>query len=276
VDKPLTCTLDFGDGSAPEVLENCANKYGTTHTYQEEGVYVAKLKVTGEDRPVTKTLTIDVKNGPPDTLDFSSVLTWKLEYTIQNNSDHSWSEYGITTNRNWTEQENGTAILTRTSNLPDQITLDGEGSASSSLNFKRVDSSQFFTEERWDTGAGPSTVRVSVTLNPESGMYDVYLDPGDFTAQYGGSRTQAGSESTSYGPSDEETHVQPAPVTATGELTRTLPKATLTITGSYTWEDFFAFEQSQDASYDVNEEWKKGHKSGTTSWTLTPLTYEGE
>ena len=48
VDKPLTCTLDFGDGSAPQVIEDCKNKYAT-HEYQAKGVYTATLKVTGED-----------------------------------------------------------------------------------------------------------------------------------------------------------------------------------------------------------------------------------
>ena len=86
----------------------------------------------------------------------------------------------------------------------------------------------------------------------------------------GGSRTTANGSSM-YGPSDEMTHVQPAPITATGELTRQLPAQGLTITGSYTWDDFFAFQSANVPGYDVNEEWKKGHKSGTTEWTLAPL-----
>lgn len=79
VDKTLTCTLDFGDGSTPEVIDDCAKKPGVSHEYQDEGVYQAVLTVRGEDRPVKKTLSIEVtpENTPVSCSHWAEVTSWK-------------------------------------------------------------------------------------------------------------------------------------------------------------------------------------------------------
>jgi hypothetical protein len=60
VSKTLSCTIDFGDGSAPETIEDCARGTGVDHTYAEAGTYLPKITVRGEDRPVTRSLIIRV------------------------------------------------------------------------------------------------------------------------------------------------------------------------------------------------------------------------
>lgn len=79
VTKRLTCTLDFGDGSPPRIIDDCANAATVAYVYQRSGVYNAQLTVRGEDRPVTKTLTIDVRpNDTPISCDaIRSVPSWR-------------------------------------------------------------------------------------------------------------------------------------------------------------------------------------------------------
>jgi hypothetical protein len=78
VDKTLSCTVDFGDNTPPAVVEDCANKPGMAHTYANKGNYNATLTVRGEDRPVTKSLFIEVNDeAPPSKCDhIRNVRSW--------------------------------------------------------------------------------------------------------------------------------------------------------------------------------------------------------
>jgi PKD repeat protein len=274
VDKPLTCTIDFGDGSAPEVLEDCKSK-SVSHTYQEKGAYTATLKVTGEDRPVTKTLVIDARGESTEQRKFADVRTWELTYSILTDSTYSWSEGNgaIHYERKQIEREMATLVLTRRSENPWEIILDGTGTASSSLERTFDERSAYHHESRYDRGSGTSQTQVYVTIDPSRGYYDVWITTGEFDIVYGGSRTIDGQTFT-YGPVDSTFTVLPAPIVATGELTRKLPDSGLTISGSYTWEDFYAYEQSQDPSFDLEEVLKQSPTTGTTSFTLRPLTFD--
>jgi hypothetical protein len=53
-----------------------------------------------------------------------------------------------------------------------------------------------------------------------------------------------------------------------------LPTNSLNLSGQYTFEENYTYEQSQDPSYDLEEVFKRHPKSGTTSYTLKPLTFE--
>lgn len=274
VDRPLTCTLDFGDGSAPQVLEDCKSKFAT-HAYQAKGVYIATLKVTGEDRPVTKSVTIEVNEDASEHRAIADVLTWEITYSIVTDSTHSWTEGNgaVKFDRTMVETETATLVLTRQSASATEVTLEGYGSASSSLQKNFEEKSQFYHDTRYDQGAGTSQTRVRVTFDPKNGYYDVYIDPGDFNIVYGGTDTAVNQDPHTYGPNDSTFHVQPAPINATGELTRKLPSANLTISGSYTWDDHYAYEQSRNPSFDLAEVLKRSPKTGTTSFTLRPLTF---
>lgn len=80
VSKPLACTIDFGDGTAPETLDNCALKPGMPHTYADVGVYQARITVRGEDRPVSKFLAIDVTEDqtPTDCSAIRGSTSWTM------------------------------------------------------------------------------------------------------------------------------------------------------------------------------------------------------
>jgi PKD repeat protein len=274
VDRPLTCTLDFGDGSAPEVLQDCRSKFAT-HEYKTNGVYTATLKVAGEDRPVTRSLVIEVQE-PSEHRAIADVLTWEIQYDILTDSTHSWTEAdgAIQRDRSMVETEKATLVLTRRNVSATQITLEGTGTATSSLEKTFEEQSQFFHNTRYDRGAGTTETQVRVTINPRTGYYDVYIETGYFPIQYGGTDTSASGYNHTYGPNDSTWNVAPAPKMATGELTRRLPSNNLNISGSYTWEENYAYVQSQDPTYDLAEVLKRHPKRGTTSFTMRPLTFK--
>jgi PKD repeat protein len=62
VDKPLTCSVDFGDGSAPVEVQNCQRNAAVTHEYAEAGAYSATLTVRGGDRVLRKAIVIEVSD----------------------------------------------------------------------------------------------------------------------------------------------------------------------------------------------------------------------
>lgn len=57
----LTCTLDYGDGSAPDTVADCAGTTAAAHTYSTPGTYVVEISVSGEQRPSAKTLVVEVQ-----------------------------------------------------------------------------------------------------------------------------------------------------------------------------------------------------------------------
>ncbi len=61
----LTCVLDFGDGTSPLTVENCAADNSTTHTYATEGTYTALLQVRdGRGGEASSSLSITVPAEP--------------------------------------------------------------------------------------------------------------------------------------------------------------------------------------------------------------------
>lgn len=100
VTKTLSCTLDFGDGSAPAMLENCAKTPGASHDYAKAGVYTARLTVRGEDRPVSKTLTIEVTkpSDPPasDCASLRDIKSWTASASFDYSISASDSRLSIT------------------------------------------------------------------------------------------------------------------------------------------------------------------------------------
>src|SRR5690606_20854976 len=117
------------------------------------------------------------------------------------------------------ERETATLVLTRKTVSTSEILLEGTGTASSSLESTFEERSPYYRDTRYDQGAGTSQTHVYVTIDPERGYYDVYITTGEFGIVYGGTRT-VGDESHTYGPADATYRVQPAPILATGELTR--------------------------------------------------------
>ncbi len=90
----LTCSLDFGDGSAIVTTTNCASLNGIAHTYANAGVYTAILTVNDfyhqvqafevitvnaviPDEPIINYFTMDSSNGNlvPTNLDFDWSVT---------------------------------------------------------------------------------------------------------------------------------------------------------------------------------------------------------
>jgi PKD repeat protein len=100
VTKKLSCTLDFGDGSATVVVEDRAKKPGVSHDYAQAGVYTAKLTVRGEDRPVSKTLTIEVTQADEqpasDCAYLRDVTSWRASASFSYSVSASDSDLSIT------------------------------------------------------------------------------------------------------------------------------------------------------------------------------------
>ena len=102
-------------------------------------------------------------------------------------------------------------MLTRESASATQVTLEGYGSASSSLQKNFEEQSSTTTTPRYDQGAGTSETRVRVTFDPQNGYYDVYIDPGYFNIVYGGTDTAVNRDPCTYGPNDATYWCSPRP-----------------------------------------------------------------
>lgn len=79
VEKTLSCEIDFGDGTPAVTVADCAVKPGVAHTYAVAGNYNATITVRGEDRPVRKTLYIEVKDDsetPTECAHIRNVRSW--------------------------------------------------------------------------------------------------------------------------------------------------------------------------------------------------------
>jgi PKD repeat protein len=64
----ISCTLDFGDGSAVQTFSNCHSTKTATHQYTSKGSYVPSLTITGVSGQTVKTaqVTVGQQLCPPD------------------------------------------------------------------------------------------------------------------------------------------------------------------------------------------------------------------
>jgi PKD repeat protein len=149
VEKPLTCTLSFGDDSEPVEVENCATHPGVSHDYTEPGAYTVTLTVRGEDRPVTKTLVIDVDEKDEEPIHCAHVLdvsqwTARASFSYSGSASDGWEsiEHTVSTTLEGTltvvsqggvgigfsdNQPSGEAMLVETHHLDGELLVHREG-----------------------------------------------------------------------------------------------------------------------------------------------------
>jgi hypothetical protein len=230
-----------------------------------------------EDEPtLTSTLVSNIEivdeDPPAPEQDLASVELWDMHYEVDSNCDHAWQEFAVSYDRKERHHESGDLKLRRSSFNRDVVQLEGTGTVSSSFDKSTVQASQYFSKTRYDRGAGPSQARVRVTIDIKRGAYDVYFQHGDFSVEYGGVDSYASGSKNEYGPSHEELSVISAPILATGELTRTLPRQSLTIEDNYDFASYWSARQSMDADFDLEAALREvgGCPSGKTSWVLKP------
>lgn len=202
---------------------------------------------------------------------FESVALWDLQFSVDSNCDHTWGDYGVTYVRNERHTGAGNMQLKRVS-FGSQVQLEGTGKGQCSFDKSTSQSSQYFSKTRTDKGEGDCDVHVRVTMDTKLGAYDVYFQYGDITATYSGVDTSASGSTNAYGPSEEELSIIPAPIVATGELTRRLPTQGLTIEGNYDWAQYWVERQRLEPDFKLEDALRKvgGCPSGKTSWTLKP------
>ncbi len=95
VDRALTCTLNFGDGSEPEVIENCQRTSSTQHVYADVGAYTATLSVRGGGRTLTRAIVIEVRDEATEDCSilsqatrFSATATFSYAVSASYYSEH--------------------------------------------------------------------------------------------------------------------------------------------------------------------------------------------
>ena len=90
----ISCTLDFGDGSAVQTFSNCHSTRTATHQYTKKGNYVPSLTVTGASSETVKTSQVSVGQQlcTPST-DTTERCVGQAQYTYS-----EWWYSGATTN----------------------------------------------------------------------------------------------------------------------------------------------------------------------------------
>lgn len=95
-EKPVTCTLDFGDGTQ-KTLEDCANLSDTFYTYEKPGGYILVLTATLGKQETKRTVPVTVQSGsesPNNTLAITELLVTPNNSTAPMLSAVKWQITG--------------------------------------------------------------------------------------------------------------------------------------------------------------------------------------
>jgi PKD repeat protein len=89
----ISCTLDFGDGSAVQTFSNCHSTRTATHRYTSKGSYVPSLTIKGASGETVKTALVTVTeeascNGVADVTAWQGTISYSDSRDVANSDKH--------------------------------------------------------------------------------------------------------------------------------------------------------------------------------------------
>lgn len=205
---------------------------------------------------------------------FAGVKAWHISFRYSGDNPHQWTDGGTHHNRTrWHESSQGSFILPTTENDGTHVRVVGEGPSSDAVDLYRVSrSSPVHVETRYDRGSGPAKVAVDLTLDLETGTYDLSFISNEFPETYGGSQADA-FETRTYGPAEGRTHVI-LPIPAPADIILRLPQEGTTISGSWSHQQEMQARPRHVPGFDVQEYAEQSPTRGVLTWTISPADFE--
>lgn len=204
---------------------------------------------------------------------FAGVKAWRITVNYSGDNPLSWEDHGTRHTRSrWTEKSQGSFILPTSEQDETYLRVVGTGRSSDTHDYYRVSRSSAVHEEtRYDRAAGVTDIGVDITLNFETGVYEIAFLNQEIPDHYGG--TVKDAFTTRRYQAVATTHVT-LPIPAPADITLRLPEDGTVIAGSWSWEQAMEIRARTDPGFDLAEYARRQPTRGRLTWTVSPAEIE--